>query len=75
MRTCGLIRQNKVDGKTSISVEKDKWIAFLSQYKVINVKISMSNTSIVIDNEPTRKNMTFIRVGTKSSSSYLKATT
>ena len=74
-RTCGLIRQRKVNGKTSFYVEKDKWIRFFSQYELINVEIIMSKTSIVIDNKPIRKNITFIRIETKSSSSYLKATT
>ena len=68
MRTRGLIRQKKVNGKTSIYVEKDKWNTFLSQYEVCNVEIFMSETSIIIDNKPTRKNTIFIRIGTKSSS-------
>ena len=38
-----------------------------------NIEMIMSKTSIVIDNTPIRKNVTFIRIGTKSSSSYLKA--
>ena len=75
MRTCGLIRQKIIKGKTSIYVEKDKWNAFLSQYEVCDIEISTSKFSIVIDNKKIRKNMTFIRIGTKSSSSYLKATT
>ena len=29
MRTCGLIRQKKVNGKASFSVEKEKWVIFL----------------------------------------------
>ena len=75
MRTCGLVRQKIINGKASIYVEKDKWNAFLSQYEVCDVEISTSKLSIVIDNKNTRKTMTFIRIGTKSSSSYLKATT
>ena len=73
MRKCDLIRQKKVNGKTSIYVEKDKWITFLSHYELGNIEMIMSNASIVIDNTPTRKNVTFIRIGTKSSYSYLKA--
>ena len=46
-----------------------------SLYEWINGVIIMSKTSIVINNNPIRKNMTFIRIGTKSSSSYLKVTT
>ena len=74
MKTCGIIRQKKVNGEMPISVEKDNWIVFLSQYELSNVEIIMSKTNIVIGNKPTRKNMPFIRIGTKSSSSYLKAT-
>ena len=75
MRTCGLIRQKKVNGKTSFSVEKDKRNILFSQYELINVEIITSKTSIGIDNKSIRKNITFIRIGTKLSSSYLKATT
>ena len=53
----------------------DKWNSCLSQYKACDVEISTSKFSIVLDNKNTRKNMIFIRIGTKSSSSYLKATT
>ena len=74
-RTCGLIRQKIINGKTSIYVEKDKWNSFLSQYEVCDVEISKSKFNSVIDNKNTRKNMTSICIGTKSSSSYLKATT
>ena len=77
LKICGLIRQKKVNGKTSISVEKDKWIIFLSQYELINVESIISKKIIVVYNKPTRKrkSMIFIRIGTKSSSSYTKATT
>ena len=64
MRICGLIRQKKVNGKTSCSVEKDKWVIFFNQYELINVEIIASKTSIVIDNKPIRNNMIFIRIGT-----------
>ena len=75
MKTCGLIYQKKVNGKTSIYVEKDKRNTVLSQYEVCNDELSMSKISIVIDKKPIRKNMTFVRIGIKSSSSYLRATT
>ena len=42
MRRCGLIRQKKVNGKTSFSVEKDKWIILFSQYELIGIEIIMS---------------------------------
>ena len=75
MKTCGLIQQKKVNGNTSTSIARDKWNMFLSQYKLNNVEISMSKIRIVIDNKPTRKNLTFIRIGTKSSLSYSKPAT
>ena len=34
MRTCGLIRQKIINGKTSIYVERGEWNVFLSQYEV-----------------------------------------
>ena len=75
MRTCGLIRQKTINGKASYIVEKVKWIAFFSQYEVCDVEISTSKFTNGIENKKIRKSMTFIRIGTKSSSSYTKATT
>ena len=75
MITCCLIRQNMINGKTSYIVEQIKWNAFLSQYKVCDVEIYTSEFTIVTDNIQKRKDMTFIRIGTKSSSSYTKPTT
>ena len=65
MRTCGLIRQKMINGKTSYIVEQIKWNAFLSQYKVYDVKISTSKFTIYSDNTKKRKDMTCIRIGTK----------
>ena len=75
MKTCGLIRQKKVNGMTSISIARDQWIIFISQYELSNVEIIMSKTGTVIDDRLIRKNQTFIRIGNRSSSSYLKAIT
>ena len=74
MNTCGLIRQKEVNGEISISIENDKWIKFSSQYELSNIKIIMSKIIIVIDNKLARKDMIFLHIGAKSSSSYLKAT-
>ena len=74
MKTCGIIQQKKVNGNTSTSISRDKWNMFLSQYKLNNVEISMSKLRIV-DSKLTRKNMPFIRIGTKSSLSYSKPAT
>ena len=46
---------------------------FTSQYELSNVNIIISNISIIVDNKLIRKSMVFIRIGTKSSSSYVKA--
>ena len=75
MKTCDLIQQKKVNGKMSTSIARDKWNIFLSQYKLNNVQISMSKIRIIINNKPTRKNLTCIRIGTKSSLSYSKPAT
>ena len=75
MRTCGLIRQKITTGKSSYIIEHLNWNTFLSQYKVYDVEISTSKFTIYTDNIKKRKDMTFIRIGTKSSSSYKKPTT
>ena len=51
MRTCGIIPQKISNRKTSYIVEKVKWIAFLSQYKVCDIEISTSKFTNVIDNK------------------------
>ena len=73
MKTCGIIRQKKVNGMTSISIARDQWIIFIRQYQLSNVEFIMSKTGTVIDDRLIRKNLTFIRIGNRSSSSYLKA--
>ena len=73
MRTYGLIRQNMTNGKSSYIIEHLKWDALLSQYELCDVEISTSKLTLTIDNKITMKNMTIIRIGTKSSSSYTKS--
>ena len=51
MRTCGLIRQKMINGKTSYIVEQIKGNAFLSQYEVYDVEISISKSTNIIDNK------------------------
>ena len=75
MKICGLIRQKKVNGMTSISITRDQCIIFISQYQLRNVEIIMFKTGTIIDDKLIRKNLIFIRIGNRSSSSYLKAIT
>ena len=63
----------KVNGNMSILIEKDPQISFMSQYESSNVEIVMYKISGVANNKHLRKNMSFIRIRTKSSSSYIKA--
>ena len=72
MRTCGLIRQKITGGKSSYTIEHLKWDALLSQYELREVEISTSKLTLIGGNKNTRKNMSFIRIGTKSSLSYPK---
>ena len=65
----------KVNGMTSIFIARDQWIIFICQYQLSNVEIIMSKTGTVIDDNLIRKNLTFIHIGNRSSSSYLKAIT
>ena len=75
MKTCGLIRQKKVNGMTSISIAGDQWIIFISQYELSNIEIIMSKIGTVIDDKFIRKNLTFIHIGNRSLSSYLNTIT
>ena len=65
IRTCGLIRQKITDGKSSYTIEHLKWDALLSQYELRDIEISTSKLTVIGGNK-TRKDMSFIRIGTKS---------
>ena len=75
LKTCGLIRQKKVNEKMTVSVVMDQWISFISQYKLSKVEIIKYKFSVVTNNKKSRSDMIFIRIGIWSNSSYNKATT
>ena len=75
LKICGLIRQKKVNEKMILSIVMDQWISFISHYELSQVEISKSKDSVVTNNKRPRRDMTFIRIGTKSTYSYIKATT
>ena len=75
MKTRGPIRQKKVNEKMIVSIIMDQWISFISQYELSKVEITKYNVSVVTNNKKSRRDMTFIRIGTKSISYYIKATT
>ena len=66
--------KTKVNEKILISIEKYQWVSFMSKYELSNVEIITSNISVAVDNKQIRKNMKCIRIGTESSSSYIKVT-
>ena len=72
MRTWGLIRQKIAGGMSSYTIEHLKWDALLSQYELFDVEISTSKLNLTVGNKNKMKDMTFIRIGAKSSLSYSK---
>ena len=50
MRTCGLIRQMMISGKSSYIIERVKWNAFFRQYEFCGVVIHTSKFAVIIDN-------------------------
>jgi len=74
-KTCGVIRQKKVNGKMIVLIVKDQWILFISQYELTKVGIIKSKVSVAANNNQSRRDMVFIRVGMKSTSFYTKVTT
>ena len=66
--------KKEVNGNMLLSIEKDQYISFMSQYELSDIKIIVPKISANVGNKRIRKNTTFIRIGTKSSSSYVKAT-
>ena len=39
LKTCGLIRRKKDNGKMILSIKKDKWILFICQYDCTMLKL------------------------------------
>ena len=53
----------------------DQLISFISQYELSKVEIIKYKISVVTNNKKSRRDMTFIRIGRKSLSSYIEVTT
>ena len=75
LKTCGVIRQKKLNGKMIVLIVKDQWILFISQYELTKVGIIKSKVSVAANNNQSRRDMVFIRIGIKSTSFYTKVTT
>ena len=75
LKTCGAIRQKKVNGKMIVLIVKEQWILFIIQYELTKVGIIKSKVSVVAYNNQSRRDVVFIRIRRKSTSSYTKATT
>ena len=65
----------KFSGKMIVSIIIDQWISFIDQYELTIVEITKSKISVVTNNKQSKRGMIFVRIGTKSTSSYTKATT
>ena len=74
LKTCGLIHQKKVNEKIILSTIMVQWISFIRQYELSKVEISKYKVNTATNNKKSRRDMIFIRIGTKSTSSYIKAT-
>ena len=66
LKTCGAIRQKKVNGKMIVLIVKEQWILFISQYELTKVGIIKSKVSVVAYNNQSRRDVVFIRIGMKS---------
>ena len=75
LKTCGIIRQKKVNEKMIVSIVMDQLISFISQYELSKVEIIKYKISVVTNNKKSRRDMTFIRIGRKSLSFYIEVTT
>ena len=62
LKTCGLIRQKKVNEKMILSIVMDQWISFISLYELSKVEIRKYKLSVVTNNIKSRRNMTFIQL-------------
>ena len=51
LKTCGLIRQKKINEKMTLSIVMDQWISFISHYELSKVEISKSKVSVVDNNK------------------------
>ena len=75
LKTCGLIRQKGVNEKMIVSIVMEQWIFLISHYELSKIDISKPKVSVVANNRKLKRDMTFIRIETKSTSSYIKAST
>ena len=75
LKTCGIIRQKKVNEKMIVSIVMDQLISFISQYELSKVEIIKYKISVVTNNKKSRMDMTFIRIERKLLSSYIEVTT
>ena len=71
LKTCGLIRRKKVNEKMVVSIVMDQMIFLIRLYELSKVEISKSKVSVFANNKKSRRDMTFIRSRTKSTSSYI----
>ena len=51
----------------------NQWISFKSEYELVNIAINESKVDLLIEKKLRRRGVSFIRIGNKQYSSYLKA--
>ena len=73
MIKCGVIRRNAVCGEMTTIILNDQWISFKSEYELVNIEINKSKVDVLLENKLRRRDVSFIRIGNKQYSSYLKA--
>ena len=73
-KICGLIRQTIVNNNMMITIQKKKYISFLTENKVSNIEIDISklSVSLSIRNGFSRRDVSFIRIDQKTLFPYTK---
>ena len=69
----GLIRWKNTRSEIVTIIQKNQCISFIPEYKLINVEHNKYKVNILVENELLRRDISFIRIGNKNHSSYVKA--
>ena len=72
MIKCGLIRRKSVCNEITTIFLNDQWILFKSEYELIIIEINNSNVDVLVENKLRRRDVSFIIIGNKQYSAYLK---
>ena len=70
---CGLIRRKVICGEMATMIRNDEWTSFKNEYELVNIEIIKSKVDVLVEIKLRRRDVSFVRIGNKNYSSFLKA--